>query len=152
MKRAVRIVAVRKRFRAIIAIALCGWCVNTSAAEWVAVGSMTNGNIVQIDRQSIVTMGPNARRAWFKTDYSPASTQTVATSDGIKTIGQIKELDYVDCREMRSAIKQAVWYDRAGNVIKTASTPDSTSLNYEASVPESIGELMVRFACYEKAR
>lgn len=94
------------------------------AANWVCLGRSNNGELVYLDKDSVVKSHETVT-GWVK----------YIVADGSKVLGQ-----YSARKSDRSmAIASFVIYDAVGNII-VQNTP--SQLNYETVVSDSMGELI----------
>lgn len=114
------------------------------ASKWRPIGTIKDGR-VYIDAASIIHRGRYIQ-AWFLWDYSTDQTEG---SYPFKKFRSVKVLWYINCVEHAYVPIQEYFYSGdagAGDNVDNVTIPLVVA-HFQAVVPDSIEEVMVRFAC-----
>ena len=107
-------------------------------AEWVRVGSYTDGGPVEVDKKSIFTSG-RLTRAWWRTSFAEPRPDGTA---------QEKQLMAIDCGEGLSTVLALIGVDAGGAVVREVREPEGAALRRLGPVtPGTTGETVAKAAC-----
>ena len=107
-------------------------------AEWVRVGSYTDGGSVEVDKKSIFTSG-GLTRAWWRTSFAEPRPDGTA---------QEKQLMAIDCGEGLSTVLALIGVDAGGAVVREVREPEGAALRRLGPVtPGTTGETVAKAAC-----
>lgn len=107
-------------------------------AEWVSIGSATNGTEWFMDWNRIKTLG-GKKQAWIQMDHSKNRSVTWRRS---------LQLMSFDCSASTYRTLSFIAYDAYGKVVTSKSYPDyGYGVGYDPLVPESMAESASLVAC-----
>jgi len=107
-------------------------------AEWVSIGSATNGTEWFMDANRIKTVG-SKKQAWIQLDHS--RNRSVSWRQTLQLIS-------FDCSASKYRTLSIIAYDAYGKVVSSENYTDySYSVGYDPLVPESMAESASLVAC-----
>lgn len=120
------------------------------ASEWVEVSRNGNGDIIYIDKESVVphVSGGGVYQAWNKNVYRNIQQikNAIYFCDQRK-VGFTQALKLYDCSGRRSALMQTIKYDSSGHQLDN---DKSAKPDWQPVVPDSVSDVMWRFVCGAK--
>jgi hypothetical protein len=111
-------------------------CAPASASDWMEVAN-DNETVVYIDRSSIRPIGQHVS-FWEMTRVKPAAK---------RDYGERRTLWLLDCQRQSLAIKSIVAYEKSGQVYAGPNTTADYALEWDAIIPDSLGEIYRNFIC-----
>jgi hypothetical protein len=122
---------------------------NATSAEWVSVGH-TNAAEVFVEKTTITPKGAKLK-VWAKWVY--AEPRVVPGSVPPKLFQSAQSLSFYDCAERKSAAIQEIHYSEknGGTTLKAESILEGMA-RFEEIAPDSIGESILEFACYQVSK
>ena len=134
----------------ILALVLCLASSLAWASEWVEVSRNANGDIIYIDKESVVpyTTGNGVYQAWNKNVYRNLQQikNAIYFCDDHK-VGFTQALKLYDCTGRRTALMQTIKYDSSGHQLDS---DKGTKADWQPVVPDSVSDVMWRFVCGAK--
>jgi hypothetical protein len=115
-----------------------------SQENWIEIGKSKISDETFYINSTYVSNDNNVVKVWIKTTI----IKTVKTkSKSTKKIKTDKKFLYeFDCQNNKLRILYAVFYNSSGNVIDTYN-PDEYSIEWEISIPDSLGEFLLNKSC-----
>lgn len=115
-----------------------GMIATPAHAEWVSIGSATNGTEWFMDWNRIKTVG-NKKQAWVQLDHS--KNRSVSWRKSLHLIS-------FDCAASTYKTLSAISYDAYGKVVTSKNYPDyGYGVGYDPLVPETMAESASSVAC-----
>lgn len=115
-----------------------------SQENWIEIGKSKISDEIFYINSTYVSNDNNVVKVWIKT----TTIKTVKTkSKSTKKIKTDKKFLYeFDCQNNKIRILYAVFYNSSGNVIDTYN-PEEYSIEWEISIPDSLGEFLLNKSC-----
>lgn len=115
-----------------------------SQENWIEIGKSKISDEIFYINSTYVSNDNNVVKVWIKT----TTIKTVKTkSKSTKKIKTDKKFLYeFDCQNNKLRILYAVFYNSSGNVIDTYN-PEEYSIEWEISIPDSLGEFLLNKSC-----